>query len=57
MPTFDAIGGTINPKSWELQREISSGTVCNLPCTVHIYKLLHELTSILREQNNLEKII
>jgi len=25
MPLFDLLGGTLNSKSWELQKEISSG--------------------------------
>jgi hypothetical protein len=25
MPIFDLLGGTLNSKSWELQKEISSG--------------------------------
>jgi len=26
MPLFDALGGTINAKSWELQKEVDQGT-------------------------------
>jgi hypothetical protein len=31
MPLFDALGGTINAKSWELQKEVDQGTSADDP--------------------------
>ncbi|XP_078162722.1 very-long-chain aldehyde decarbonylase GL1-2-like isoform X2 [Carex rostrata] len=46
MPLFDAIGGTINPNSWELQREISSGKNDQVPDFVflaHVVDLMQSM--------------
>ncbi|KAF3329631.1 protein ECERIFERUM 3-like protein [Carex littledalei] len=46
MPLFDAIGGTINPKSWELQREISSGTNDQVPDFVFLAHVIDLMQSM-----------
>lgn len=30
MPLFDALGGTLNPKSWQLQKEVDLGITYSL---------------------------
>ncbi|ONK81933.1 uncharacterized protein A4U43_C01F34410 [Asparagus officinalis] len=46
MPLFDALGGTINGKSWELQKEVSSGKNDQAPDFVflaHIVDMFHSM--------------
>ncbi|KAI0511223.1 hypothetical protein KFK09_011848 [Dendrobium nobile] len=46
MPLFDALGGTINTKSWSLQKEISSGKNIKVPDFVFLAHVVDVVSSL-----------
>ncbi|KAH0458983.1 hypothetical protein IEQ34_011797 [Dendrobium chrysotoxum] len=46
MPLFDALGGTINTKSWSLQKEISSGKNIHVPDFVFLAHAVDAVSSM-----------
>ncbi|XP_073002940.1 very-long-chain aldehyde decarbonylase GL1-2-like [Typha latifolia] len=46
MPLFDALGGTLNVKSWELQKEISSGKNDQVPDFVFLAHVVDVISSL-----------
>ncbi|KAJ3679208.1 hypothetical protein LUZ60_017219 [Juncus effusus] len=46
MPLFDALGGTINPKSWDLQKEICAGKNDRVPDFVFLVHVVDVFSSM-----------
>jgi sterol desaturase/sphingolipid hydroxylase (fatty acid hydroxylase superfamily) len=45
MPLFDALGDTVHPKSWELQKEVDQGTEASMIMTQNLASFSHNSKS------------